>query len=132
MTFDESLDSPESQHEVVCKLRIRCGPNHDEESKFRSPYRVALIWTPADRLVVCDRDPASLGHLGNPKRVRSVVREMIAMTLYGDASCLKDVGESLSEVSIREVDETHVRLRGKLVDDCLFDFRWLQTIILGE
>jgi hypothetical protein len=54
------------------------------------------------------------------------------MALDSDACCREDVGKSLPQVPVCEIDETHAALRGPLVDDGLLDLRQFDSVVLRE
>lgn len=66
-----------------------------------------LVRGVSDAAVVRDGDPPVPANSFEPHFVATVLREMIAVSFYHQTGFTKDLGELLSEITIREEDTAH-------------------------
>lgn len=67
-------------------------------------YRAEFVRLVSNSPVVCNGNPALTTDLGEPFFVGGVMRKVVDVTLDREPGSPQDLGELLSEVSIREED----------------------------
>lgn len=78
-------------------------PDNNRQGCSRSLYRRECQRPPEDLLVSSDGDPFSSRDLGKPRFVGRIVREMVVVSLDGQARGLEGFGEDMSaQVAVDE------------------------------
>jgi hypothetical protein len=99
---EEALNCGNRLNKVAREVGVRRSSDDHDERQPSIKDRRPLIWPPADRLVVTDRDPALRCHDGDPILARDVISKMIRMALDPQARNAKRLGNGSSEVAIGE------------------------------
>lgn len=102
--FEKSLDAASRRDKRNGEVWERRLADDDEKANAVADHRRELVWLVADAGVVGEGDPFAPTDLRQPVFVRTSGREVIAVSLDGEARALQDLREEGAKVAIGEED----------------------------